>query len=249
MKDLKGKFKRMILLAGLFYGLSLPATYSQENPDATASAKDTISAQEGISPQEGIPYNEILIAAGESRIRTTRISESLIRPEQIEIENQRNDSILILIDSALAAAQKKEYRQESQRFLTNEKNYWQTANDHVRNQKKRLSNLIRGLQDQQEQLESELRRWNNTRQMQDSSFAFGNISQVIDTTLGTLNNLASQVQGRTELLIEPLNKTISTEVEVNLLIEKIQQALLEKTSLTYSKTAPTLFEMNEEPSD
>lgn len=249
MKDCKNKFKRVILLAGLFYGLSLPATYSQENPDATASAKDTISAQTEISSQEGIPYNEILIAAGESRIQTTRISESLIRPEQIEIENQRNDSILILIDSALAVAQKKEYRQESQRFLTNEKNYWQTANDHLRNQKRRLSNLIRDLQDQQQELESELRRWNNTRQMQDSSFAFGNISQVIDTTLGALNNLASQVQGRTELLIEPLNKTISTEVEVNLLIEKIQQALLEKTSLAYSKTAPTLFEMNEEPSD
>lgn len=193
--------------------------------------------------QEGIPYNEILIAAGESRIRTTRIAESLISTERIESENRRNDSILVLVSSALAEVQNKDYSQESQRFLTNENNYWQTANDHIQSQKKRLSDLIRNLQDQQEVLESERRTWENTRRSQDTSYAFGNISQVIDTTLGTLNSLASEISGRTELLIEPLNKTIGTEVEVNLLTERIRQSLLEKTSLTYSKSAPTLFEL------
>lgn len=241
MNKLKWKFKVLICLAGLFIGHSFEGLRSQENPNTIITVKDTISLQ------DGIPYNEILIAAGESRIRTIRVWESLIIPEQIQIENKRNDSILMIIDNALSIAQEKNFNEESQRFLANEENYWQSANDHLKSQKKRISDLIRSLQNEQQQLASELRRWENTRQIQDSSYAFGNISQVIDTTLSTLNRVTSEVQGRTEMLIQPLNKTIDTEVEVNLLMEKIQQALLEKTSLTYSKTAPAIFEIKPLP--
>ena len=246
MKEFTGKLKNIVWLAVFIAGLCLQGLHGQETPNASASSTDSIAQEESIVAQGGIPYNEILIAAGESRIRTTRISESLISTERIEIENQRNDSILTLIDSALTITRGKDYSQESQRYLTNEKNYWQTANNHIRNQKERLSDLIRDLQDQQKLLGSELYRWESTRQMQDSSYAFGNISQVIDTTLMMVNILASEVEARTELLIEPLNKTISTEVEVNLLISKVQEALLEKTSLTYAKTSPSLFELKSE---
>jgi small-conductance mechanosensitive channel len=220
----------------LFILLLLEGLYGQETIDSQIINQDTVTAQ------AGIPYNEILIAAGESRIRAIRIEESLISPQRIERENERNDSILVLIDSALSRANTHDYRQESQRFLTNERNYWKTASDHINEQKERLSDVIRGLQDQQQQLGIELRRWENTRQLMDSSYASGNISRVIDSTLGKLNSLADEIEGRTALLITPLNRTIRTEVEVDLHMEEIRQALVEKTSLAYSKTAPVLFE-------
>lgn len=162
----------------LFVILLLEGLYGQKTRDSLMITQDTVSTL------AGIPYNEILIAAGESRIRTIRIEESLISPKKIEIENRRNDSILVLIDSALSRGNTYNYQQESQRFLTNERNYWKTASDHIKSQKKRLSDMIRGLQDQQQRLESELSRWENTRQLMDSSYASGNISRVIDSTLG-----------------------------------------------------------------
>lgn len=243
MNQYKANLTITIWFLGLWLGLSPQGLYSQETQDASLSRQDTLVLQ------EGIPYNEILIAAGESRIRTIRMAESLISPERIEIENRRNDSLLVLIDSALTQTLKNDYGQESQRFLTNEMNYWKTADDHVKIQKKRLSDLIRGLQDQQEALGSDLIRWEQTRQLKDSSYAFGNISEVIDTTLAMLKGMASEINGRSELLIIPLNRTIGTEVEVDLRMEKIRQALLQKTSLSYSKTAPALFEMESSGKD
>ena len=235
MKIASKNLRILLQLNLLILLLFLEGIHGQETRDTLMTTQDTISSL------AGIPYNEILIAAGESRIRTIRIEESLISTQRIETENQRNDSLLVLIDTALARANTMNYRQESQRFLTNERNYWKTASDHIYGQKKRLSDMIRGLQDQQQRIGSELSRWENTRQLMDSSYASGNISRVIDSTLGKLNTLAAEIESRTALLITPLNRTISTEVEVDLHMEKIRQALLEKTSLAYSKTAPVLF--------
>ena len=238
MKPHTGNWKIAAVWTASVLMLCLQWGYGQEIPDTLATTQDSISL-----PQ-GIPYNEILIAAGESRIRTIRISKSLISPDRIQRENRRNDSIMVLIDSALSRTYAIDYSLESQRFLINERNYWETANDHIKTQKKRLSGLIRDLQDQQGQLESEIRRWENTGRMKDSSYALGNIPQVIDTTLVMLNGLATEIQERTELLIAPLNKTITTEVEVDLLLEKIRQALREKTTLDFSDNTPALFELD-----
>ncbi len=216
--------------------LCLHGVHGQDLRDTVRTRIDTVAFQ------EGIPYNQILIAAGESRIRTIRIAESLISPERIENENQRNDSILTLIDSALVRARLHEYTQEGQRFLTNEKNYWDAANDHIKSEKNRLSELIMGLQEQGGQLASEIHRWEATKRHLDSSYAPGNISRVIDTSLIRLQDLSAAIEGRTEMLIAPLNRTIRTEVEVELLLESIRQALYEKTSLAYSESAPSLFE-------
>ncbi len=235
MKITRGKFSIAIWLAGFLLGLSLQGLQSQEVKDSISTQRDTLPVP------AGIPYNEILIEAGESRIQAIRITESLISPERITAENKRNDSLLVLIDSALSRTANIDYRQQSQRFLTNERNYWKTANDHIKSQKNRLSELIRSLQDQQGQLQSELGRWERTQQQEDSSYTYDNISRVIDTTLTTLGGVASQIEGRTELLIAPLNRTIRTEVEVELLMEKIKEALLEKTSLTFSRKSPPLF--------
>lgn len=60
-----------------------------------------------------IPFNEVLIAAGESRIRTAQMSESLITMERIEAEKRYSDSILVLIDSALAQKTTVDYSQET----------------------------------------------------------------------------------------------------------------------------------------
>jgi len=179
---------------------------------------------------------------GESRIRTAQVTESLISLETIERENLRNDSILVLIDSALSEKASVDYNQQNQRFLTNEKNYWQRAMDHIKTQKKRLSDLIRGLQSQQASLENELLKWENTRELQDSSYAFGNISEVLGSTIGRLDSLTGEIESRTELLIVPLDKTISTEVEVELLLKRIQQALQENIAEVYSRTSASLFE-------
>lgn len=178
--------------------LCLQKGHGQENPEILSVSRDTI-----VLPNV-IPYNEILIASGESRIRTTRIAESLISPERIEIENQRNDSILVLINQALSQSYQKDYSKESQRFLSNENNYWQTANNHLKTQKERLSDLIMRLQNQQEQLETELQLWENTSQVRDSSYALSNISQVIQSTLDMLNKLIKDIDGRTGLLVSPL---------------------------------------------
>jgi len=227
------KFKQhCLILAGLFWSF---IAFSQEElvqeaPKDSAAAKDII------------PFNEVLIAAGESKIRTAQLSESLISREDIERENRRNDSILILIDSALAQKATVVYRQENQRFLTNEKNYWQRAIDHIKTQKKRVSDLIRSLQNQQASLEMELRKWRNTRELNDSTYAFGNISEVVGSTTGTLDSLAGEIRERTELLIIPLNKTISTEVEVELLLKRIQDALQENIASVYTRTSASLFE-------
>ena len=189
-----------------------------------------------------IPFNEVLIAAGESRIRTAQMSESLITMERIEAEKRYSDSILVLIDSALAQKTTVDYSQENQRFLTNEKNYWQTAMDHLGDQKRHLSGLIRSLQNQQATLENELRKWKNTQALKDSSYAFGNLSEVINATTARLDSLGGQIEKRTEQLIIPLNNTIATEVEVELLLKRIQQALRDEISLVYSRNAEPLYE-------
>lgn len=74
----------------------------------------------------------------------------------------------------------------------------------MKTQKERLSDLIMRLQNQQEQLETELQLWENTSQVRDSSYALSNISQVIQTTLDMLNKLIKDFDGRTALLISPL---------------------------------------------
>ena len=108
-----------------------------------------------------------------------------------------------------------------------------------------MSELVISLQNEQQQLENELRKWENTRHLQDSSnYSFGNISGVIDTTIFMINHVAHEIEQRTSLLVEPLNRTIGMEVELDLLIKKIREALLEKTSLTYTKTSPAITEMS-----
>ena len=74
----------------------------------------------------------------------------------------------------------------------------------MKTQKERLSDLIMRLQNQQEQLETELQLWENTSQVRESSYALSNISQVIQTTLDMLNKLIKDFDGRTALLISPL---------------------------------------------
>ena len=228
----------------LYLSLGLQKTYGQAPQDTLQVPTDTIVQK------DVIPYSEILIASGESRIRTTRIAESLISIEKIQSENQRNDSILALIDSTLLLTDANGYSNENQRFLTNEKNYWEAANNHIKDQKSRLSDLIRDLQNHQQELGSELVIWQNTKNLQDSSnIAFSNIESVIDTTLLMIKNVGLEIERRTSLLIEPLNRTISTEIEVDLLIEKVDAALLEKTSLIYSKTSPNITEVATSPSN
>jgi hypothetical protein len=221
-----------LVLSGLFcslFGFSQEEV-SEEIPLDTVVAKAII------------PFNEVLIAAGESRIRTAQMSESLISMERIEAEKRQSDSILVLIDSALAQKAGVDYSQENQRFLTNEKNYWQTAIDYLGDQKQHLSGLIRSLQNQQASLENELRKWKNTQALKDSSYAFGNLSEVINATTARLDSLGGEVEKRTEQLIVPLNETIGTEVEVELLLKRIQQALQDEISLVYSRNSEPLYE-------
>lgn len=227
--------KKIWLFIALIGLISLQNGYSQEEGPLEPAVKDSTP------PVEFIPFNEVLIAAGESRIRALRAAESLIGLESIARETRRNDSILMLVDSALSLAKQIEYPQKSERFLTNEKNYWQIANRHVGAQKKRLSELIRDLQDQRSTLEKDLRIWRNTQTLQDSSYAFGNTAEVIAATSSMLDSLSTVIQERSELLVLPLNRTIGTEVEIELLLEKIQQALQEKSSLVYTRTGPALL--------
>lgn len=226
-----------LMLLGLF---PLFFGFGQEKPLPEATPDSAVTL-------EVIPFNEILIAAGESRIRTIRMAESLIGRDQIEQENRRNDSILALIDSALTSKKNADYSQQSQRFLTNERNYWQIPARYVANQKNRLSGLIRNLQDKHGRLAKERQKWKNTESLKDTSYAFGNVEDVIATTTRMLDSFAGEIEERTELLIVPLNKTISTQVETELLLEKIQQAILKKSSSVYSKTSPALFE--QEPTE
>jgi small-conductance mechanosensitive channel len=221
-----------LVLLGLFLSLN---GYGQDEAFAEIPTDSALT-------KEIIPFNEVLIAAGESKIRTVQMSESLISRETIERENNRNDSILVLIDSALSQKAFVDYRQQNQRSLTNEKNYWQSAMSHIKAQKKRLSDLIRSLQSQQATLENELQKWKNTEELKDSSYAYGNIREVISSTTGMLDSLASEIGARTELLIAPLNKTVSTEVEVELLLKRIQQALQEEISMVYARNTHSLFE-------
>jgi small-conductance mechanosensitive channel len=232
--------KKIWLFIALLGLISLQCGYGQE----AGPLEPAVAVKDSTHPVEIIPFNEVLIASGESRIRAIRMAEALIPPARIEGENQRNDSILVLIDSALAQAKDSDYSQKSQRFLVNEKNYWQIAEKHVKSQKKRLSDLIRTLQDQHATIQEDLLVWKNTERHKDSAYAFGNISEVIATTTGQLDSLTTEINQRTELLIAPLNKTIRTEVELELLLEKIEQALDQKTTLVFSKTSPALFEMD-----
>lgn len=225
-------FALIVLLLTLCHGNA----YGQEAEAGVQIQNDSTAAP------EIIPFNEVLIAAGESRVQTLQMSESLISKEEIQRENKRNDSILVLIDSALSQAKNVDYRQLSARALTNQKNYWESARKEIERQKKRLTERIRDLQDNQLTLEEDLQKWRNTQNQKDSAYAYGNISEAIVSTSRLLDSLAEEVEARTELLIAPLNQTISTEVALKLLMEKIEEAQRENNVQMYAKSSPSLFE-------
>ncbi|WP_088339930.1 mechanosensitive ion channel family protein [Robiginitalea sediminis] len=205
--------------------------------DSTAVAADTLALP------GGIPLNEVLIASGEARVRAIQMASALLSLDLIERENRRNDSIMAIIDSAFALTEGVDYRRKAKRFLTNERNYWHSASTHIKNRKKELSGLISGLQEKHGRLESEIRDWRRTQVLRDSSDAFAHISETIDGTLGLLDSTASEIMVRTGKLAEPLNQTIIRDAKIDLLLDRIQQALLEKTSLIYTRNAPSLFEI------
>ena len=87
----------------LFMIFSLSFGFGQAVPDSEPSKQDSIQET------DFIPLNEVLIAAGESRIRSVRIKESLMSTESIERESRRFDSTLVLIDSALTVKRTVDY--------------------------------------------------------------------------------------------------------------------------------------------
>ena len=234
--------KKRTQACSCFTGLVLLLLLSTVNAYGQEAVPQVPVQTDSAATPEVIPFNEVLIAAGESRVTAVQLSESLISKEEIQRENKRNDSILVLIDSALSQAKNVDYRQLSARALTNQKNYWESARKEIERQKKRLTERIRDLQDKQLTLEEDLQKWRNTQKLKDSAYAYGNISEAIVKTTRLLDSLAEEVEARTELLIAPLNKTISSEVALKLLMERIEEAQRENNVQMYAKSSPSLFE-------
>ncbi|MBL7471253.1 mechanosensitive ion channel family protein [Robertkochia sediminum] len=188
-----------------------------------------------------IPFNDVLIAAGEARVRAVKLSESLVSTETIAAETKANDSVLAMVKAALDRVKLMDLEQKDQRFLSNEKINWQSAYGHVDTQKKRLSERIRSLQEKQVGLEKEIQLWRATSSFRDSLNSYESLQPVIGRTVNMLDSLRGQMELRSNLLIDPLNKNIETGVEVELLLDRIDQALMDKSAQVYSKTTPPLF--------
>lgn len=188
-----------------------------------------------------IPFNDVLIAAGEARVRAVKLSESLVSAETIAAETRVNDSVLAMVKAALDRVKPIDLEQKDQRYLSNERINWQSAYGHVEDQKRKLSDRIRSLQDKQVRLEKEIQLWTATSTVRDSVNAYESLAPVITRTVSMLDSLRDQLEMRSNLLIEPLNKNIETGVEVELLLDRIDQALFNKSTQVYSKTNTPLF--------
>ncbi|WP_224484923.1 mechanosensitive ion channel family protein [Robertkochia aurantiaca] len=211
-----------------------------------ASQVQTVEAAQRIqtdSTLKSISFSEIFIAAGESRVEAMRITSNLLSEKEIIERIDAVDSSLILIDKSLREFEQNYFPEKNQRFLTNQRVYWQRADDYLKEQKLIFSNQVRQLQSHKQKLERELKIWRITEKTLDSPASTVSVYEAIEEVTTIQETVINDIQRRTQLLISPLNRLISISAEVELLLEQIETALSMETSVIYSRSAPAIYEV------
>lgn len=193
---------------------------------------------------EIIKISEISIKSGEVWTQTSRLYESLLPDEDIEIMKVKNDSLVDYIKSLLKTEMGVDLGTKNTRYLNNKKVYWKKFADVMDVEKSSLSSNIKTLNEYKNDFNDEILVWEKTKVAVKQEDVEPAVLNRIVELISQMEGVVENVQKKSDKLLAMLDKTTEEEVTLIEYIDRIEKELVEKKSEVFDQDQPPVYSIN-----
>jgi small-conductance mechanosensitive channel len=188
---------------------------------------------------------ELPVVLSEIQVRSLQWVKTLPDRESIERKLERNDSALVLVDSILARVRNVNMKRTDARALINYELFWKDQKGKLENYQESFSDDIEQLQnDRQKQINQKLEQVKE-RFLNDSVQLAVRTQNMVEKAIRLQDSVNTEVDWRKDLLLTGLNRTVSRLIDVELLVEEIESALIEREANLYRYSEGLIYDLDD----
>ncbi len=194
-----------------------------------------------------VPIAEIPTAMVQTRIKTIKLLDDNIQPEDLKTKDAQNDSVLNIVKKDLNKIKESARETQSTRYLENRELQLKVQKNNVTKLSAEFSALINDLDNAATYFRGEKKTWNATKTELDKNNYGAELLSHIDKLDVLLDSAQTQVSDRTESIFTILEKNANIIIEIEDLLEQIKEKSSDLESKILEVDRPSIFKLDYSP--
>jgi len=227
------QFIFVFLTTVLFPGVR--PTFAQE---VEATVSDSVQAAETVE------MADISLRSSEVSLKTKRLSDKLIKEEELLQMKKESDSLVTLIELRLQSGSQINLTIQSTRKLQNKLIFWKQEQALLEDQVSSITSVLHELDDSKYSLSREASKWKNTEQLlEDEEFAEAIHTRIADV-LKTIDTALNAINEKSNIALIILDKIMILDANIETRIDDIESSILNKQQQLFVSNQRSFFSIN-----
>lgn len=210
----------------------------------TLGAQDVTTQPADSAQAKAIEMTDISVRSSDVILKTKRLTERLIKEDELQELKNENDSLISLIDSLFRSDSKKELAFQNSRRLENKIVFWEQEKALLEEQIAIITNVLHDLDDSNFSLSGDVSKWKSTEMvLEDGDFAEA-VKHRIDVVIKTINTALDLISNKSEITLELLDQTSILEGDIQARIDEIEKIILNKQQSLLVSNQKSFFKID-----
>ncbi|WP_430812912.1 MULTISPECIES: mechanosensitive ion channel family protein [unclassified Carboxylicivirga] len=226
-------FIKKIFLLNLIFFLPFQLSAQIENTIISDSARSII-----------IPLEKVVMSSVRKTHEVNEVLNKLLSDSSLELEKQRNDSIVAVVDSMLQFLTTNELDSLTSTNLENQRGKIRQFQNMLKNENERLESILQTLTIQNTEIKNDYAAWEASRFFYNSNYNDSVLNETIEEVVVLVNRAIHTIQGKMTRVLSMVANSSKYSIKIDQLLARIDAIKKSRQEELLRKKYPPIYKLN-----